>query len=310
MVSARTFGGQRAWVGRFSVHGSQFTVCGALYYRSVNLSPLICQTFSPHRFDAHMEKALSGQTAIVTGVSRNRGIGAAICRSLAEAGANIFFTSWQPYDRSIGSGDEPGFPEKLVQELHKNDVQADWLEIDLSGPLAPQQTIEIVNARFGSSHILVNNACFSIQDDYLTVDSSNLDQSYAINIRAPILLSAAFVREFKGRGARRIVSMTSGQSLGPMPGTLSYASTKGGIEAFTLTFAPEVASFGITVNALDPGPTDTGWMTEEKRSQLSQRFPTGRVNTPEDAASVVRFLVSNEAATITGQLIHARGGFA
>jgi 3-oxoacyl-[acyl-carrier protein] reductase len=86
-------------------------------------------------------------------------------------------------------------------------------------------------------------------------------------------------------------------------------SFKFAIEAFTLTFSAELAPFGISVNAVDPGPTDSGWMSNETRKQLAARFPIGRLNEPEDAASVFRFLVSSEADTITGQIIRARGGF-
>jgi 3-oxoacyl-[acyl-carrier protein] reductase len=94
-----------------------------------------------------------------------------------------------------------------------------------------------------------------------------------------------------------------------MPEELAYAATKGAIEAFTVTLAAEVGHKGITVNAVDPGPTDTGWMTEELKRELAAKFPSGRVGEPEDAARLVAFLASDEARWITGQIIHSEGGF-
>ena len=138
-----------------------------------------------------MEKFLTGQTSVVSGASRDRGIGAAICRSLAAAGSNIFFTSWQPYDASMA---EPEFPGRFVQELQQQSVDAAWLELDLADPIAPKQLIAIVKRRFGTAHNLINNACYSVKDNYSTIDANTLDKCYAINIRAPILLSAEFVR--------------------------------------------------------------------------------------------------------------------
>ena len=103
--------------------------------------------------------------------------------------------------------------------------------------------------------------------------------------------------------------MVSGQDKGPMPGELAYVATKGAISAFTVSLAAEVASLGITVNAVDPGPTDSGWMTREVKDFLLPKFPMGRIGQPEDVARVVAFLASEDAQWITGQIIHSDGGF-
>jgi 3-oxoacyl-[acyl-carrier protein] reductase len=116
-----------------------------------------------------------------------------------------------------------------------------------------------------------------------------------------------FAQRFDGETSGRIVNLTSGQSLGPMPGELAYAATKSAIEAFTRTLAAEVGHKGMTVNAVNPGPTDTGWMTEELRQELSAKFSTRRVGEPEGAARGVP--ASDQAAWITGQVIHSEGGF-
>jgi 3-oxoacyl-[acyl-carrier protein] reductase len=89
----------------------------------------------------------------------------------------------------------------------------------------------------------------------------------------------------------------------------AYAATKGAIEAFTRTLAAEVGHKGITVNAVNPGPTDTGWISGELEQDLLPRFPLGRIGQPEDAARLVAFLASDEAAWITGQIINSEGGF-
>jgi 3-oxoacyl-[acyl-carrier protein] reductase len=130
-----------------------------------------------------------------------------------------------------------------------------------------------------------------------------------VNLRAAALLSVGFARRYLGEPGGSIINLSSGQSLGAMPEELAYAATKGAIDAFTANLAAEVGHKGITVNAVNPGPTDTGWMTEEFKGELSAKFPTGRVGEPEDAARFVAFLASDEARWITGQIIHSKGGF-
>ncbi len=94
-----------------------------------------------------------------------------------------------------------------------------------------------------------------------------------------------------------------------MPGELAYAATKGAISAFTKSLSRELASLRITVNAINPGPTDSTWMNDEIREYLLPQFPMGRIGAPEDAARLVAFLASEEAEWITGQIIHSEGGF-
>lgn len=253
-----------------------------------------------------MEKGLSGRIAVVTGAGRRRGIGTAICRALAAKGADIFFT-WHPYDqRILDEGDDPA---ELEAELRSMGVRAEGFAVDLSSPTAPEEVLDRVEERLGSPSILVNNAAHSTRDGLDGLDADTLDAHYAVNVRAAVMLSVGFARRWKGASGGRIINLTSGQSLGPMPGEIAYATTKGAIEAFTSTFSAEVASRGITVNAVNPGPTDTGWMSEELKRELLSRFPTGRIGQPEDAARLIAFLASEEAGWITGQVIHSEGGF-
>lgn len=94
-----------------------------------------------------------------------------------------------------------------------------------------------------------------------------------------------------------------------MVGNIAYATTKGAINTFTLTLSAEVASKGITVNAVNPGPTDTGWMTDEIKETILSKSPTGRIGMPQYTAKLITFLASDEADWITGQIIHSEGGF-
>ncbi len=254
-------------------------------------------------------ESLRGKVALVTGASRRRGIGTAICRALAGEGADVFFTHWVPFDRTQPVGGEPGFPAELQEELRGTGVRAESMEIDLSLPDSPERLLDEVAERLGRPSILVNNAAYSTRDGFERLDAATLDAHYAVNVRATALLSVNFARRYAGGPGGRIVNLTSGQSLGPMPGELAYAATKAAVEALTVTLAAEVGHRGITVNAVDPGPTDTGWMTGELERELAPKFALGRLGEPEDAARLVAFLASEEAAWITGQVIHSEGGF-
>jgi len=107
----------------------------------------------------------------------------------------------------------------------------------------------------------------------------------------------------------RIVLFTSGQHRGPLPAEIPYAVTKGALHQITATLADALAERDITVNCVNPGPTDTGWATPEQDSFVARHMPRGRWNTPAEAADIVALLLSPDAATITGQVIDAEGGF-
>lgn len=240
--------------------------------------------------------------ALITGASHPRDIGTAICRKLAAEGMTICFTYWKA---------DPSWIKTFQAELVATGVASEAFEIDLSAPDAAERVLAHTCSTVGMPSVLINNAAHSTQTDLNTLDVSSLDAHYTVNVRSTVLLSTLFARTFAAAGLSdgRIINLTSGQDLGPMPDELAYATTKGAVSAFTSSFASAVAPLGITVNALNPGPTDSTWMTDDIRTHLIPQFPLGRIGTPEDAARTIAFLVSEDAAWITGQVIHAEGGF-
>jgi 3-oxoacyl-[acyl-carrier protein] reductase len=252
---------------------------------------------------------LRGRVALVTGVGRKRGIGSAVCRAIAARGADVVFSYWNAYDREMPWASEEDEPRSLLGELRDAGVRAEGVEVDLSSPDCARRLLDGAEESLGRPSILVNVAAYSARDGFEELDAETLDAHFAVNVRAMALLSVEFARRYPGGSGGRIVNFSSGQSLGPMPGELAYVATKGAIEAFTRTLAAEVGHKGITVNAVNPGPTDTGWISEELERELLPRFPLGRIGRPEDAARLVAFLASDEAAWITGQIINSEGGF-
>ena len=251
---------------------------------------------------------LTNKVVLVTGASRKIGIGAAIARELAQGGADVFITYYQAYDASMPWGSNPVEAEALLVELHEISVRTAGLELDLTNPDAPKHLFDRVEAELGPVDILVNNATHSERDGIEALTAELLDKHYALNVRAMALLCAEFARRFRKSEGGRIINMSSGQGFGPMPGELAYVATKGAVEAFTVSLSAELAPRRITVNAVDPGATDTGWMSPEFKAELQASAPMGRIGQPEDAARLVRFLASPAAAWITGQVIHSRGG--
>jgi 3-oxoacyl-[acyl-carrier protein] reductase len=225
--------------------------------------------------------------ALVTGAGNPRGIGAACVRTLAGRGATVAFT--------VTAGDPP-----------TADLPGTAFTTDLAEPVGPERLFDAVTERVGHPSVLVNNAAHSTRDGFQALDAAGIDAHYAVNVRAPMLLSVLLARAER---PGRIVNLVSGQFLGPMIGELAYAASKGALEAFTRQLAAEVAHLGITVNAVGPGPNDTGWIDDDLRAELLPRFPMGRLGRPEDAAALIAWLCSDEAGWVTGQVIHAEGGF-
>jgi 3-oxoacyl-[acyl-carrier protein] reductase len=254
-----------------------------------------------------MAVSLVGKRALVTGASRSIGIGAAICRAFARAGADVAFTHWTPYDTGM-YGSAATEPSDLLAELTLHGVNAVGIEFDLSSPTAGADLFDLVEAELGTVDILVNNAAFSTHDSWATLDAASIDAHYHVNTRATALLTVEFVRRFLASDGGRVINFSSGQHLGPMPDELSYIMSKGAIIAFSTSIAADLASKGITVNVVNPGVTDTGWISPDLAELLAPNLPMGP-GKPEDAARLVTWLASDDARWITGQVINSEGGF-
>ena len=240
--------------------------------------------------------SLDRKVALVTGVTRREGIGAAVALALARAGADVGTAYYRPYDRTMPWSVKDSEPDEIVAGLRATGVRAHGFEIDLGEPDGPSTLFQLTREQFGHVDILVNNAAYSTE---VTVDGmrvEDLDRHYAVNLRAVMLLCAEFVRFFPDGGAGRIVNLTSGQGLGPLPNELAYAAAKGGVDAFTLSLSAAVARRGIP-----------GWMNKDLRESLAANSPMGRLGMPLDAARLIVFLASEEGQWVTGQVIRSRG---
>ncbi len=257
---------------------------------------------------------LRGRVAVVTGVSRRAGIGYAIARRLAAQGASLVLHHYAPHDRDQPWGADPGGPEAVIAgvtaALADPEATVRHQDADLSDPDAPARLIEAAAATSRFLDILVCNHARSGGDGPLgTLTAAMLDAHWAVNTRSSILLAQAFAARHDGRPGGRVVFMTSGQDLGPMTPEVAYAASKGALASITRTLADHLAGQAITLNTVNPGPVDTGYAPPDVHEALRRHFPQGRWGTPDDPARLIAWLVTDEAAWITGQVINTEGGF-
>ena len=264
---------------------------------------------------------LAGRTVLVTGVSRRVGIGHAIACRAADYGASIVAHHYRPHDVSQpwGADDVEAVMDSIRSHL-VGPAQLIDVPADLAAPGEPARVVEQAAAAAGHLDALVCNQAMSSPDGPLSeMTEAVLDAHWAVDARASILLAHAFAAQEvfaapapPGPGRRRgaIVFLTSGQGLGPLPGEIAYAAAKAAIAGVTLTISEELIDAGITVNTVNPGPVDTGYVTEEIRQATAAMFPQGRWGDPDDAARLITWLLTDEARWITGQVISSEGGFA
>lgn len=247
-------------------------------------------------------KVANSGTVIVTGASRRVGIGAEIVRVLAADGWSVFTTWWTDYDASMPWGSATGEVDELLSTSG-----AAGMEADLGDPTVASSVFDAAEATHGPVRALVNVHTYDPGGGLADIDGDSLDRHLAVNVRGTYLMCREFARRYSAEsGPGRIVNFLSGP---PLVGSVAYATSKGAVHWMTLSIAGELAPRGITVNAIDPGPTDTGWMEPELLTKLSEANPAGRVSTPNDAARLVRFLLAEEGAWINAQFLHSDGGF-
>lgn len=249
-------------------------------------------------------KPLGGKVALITGVGRRSGIGFALCQRLAQMGADIFYTYWSPYDKE---GNLPGAEEdaaSFAKMFESMGVRSASAEIDLSQQDGAEELFKTTLSQLGAPDILIHNACVSTRQLFTQIRSEILDSHYAVNMRAPALLCKEFLSHFKETTGGKIIIMTSGQALSVMPDELPYAMTKAGAEMLVLQTSEVFRSRGITINAVDPGPTDTGWITEGLRQEIASGKEKLTIHTPEDIAVQVTTFISGEREAVTGSVLH------
>jgi len=250
-------------------------------------------------------RPLDGRVAVVTGVGRRAGIGYAISRRLLESGAAVLTQAWTPYDVASWGAD-PGEVDAVSAALKKlgrvKQVQANFAEANAAAEL-----FAAAKDAFGHVDILVVNHTRSGDGALADLTAEHLDDFLHENVRASLLLVKEFAAQHDGRVGGRVVLMTSGQHVSPMTKEIGYAVSKGALHQATLTLSEELIDRGITVNTINPGPTDTGWGIGDMDPRPS--MPQGRWGEPDDAARLIAWLCSDDAQWITGQVINSEGGF-
>lgn len=247
---------------------------------------------------------LDGRVALVTGAAR--GIGAATARRLAADGARV----------ALIDLDATGC-EQVAREINASGAETFVQTCDVSDSPAVQETVDRVLERFGQVDILVNNA--GIIRDNLLFKMADDDWERVINVhlRGAFLFARATQKSMVARKYGRIVSLSSTSALGNR-GQANYSAAKAGLQGLTRTLAVELGPFGITANAVAPGFIDTdmtrataqrlGASPEQFQSAVSEHIPLRRVGQPEEVASVIAFLASEDASYVSGQIIYVAGG--
>ncbi len=250
------------------------------------------------------------RVAVVTGVSRRQGIGFAITQRLLADGLSVLIHSFAPHDADQPWAPAPDEVDAVIKELGGLGNRLDHIEADFAAADTPRRVINYAVDRFGGIDVLVVNHARSAMGRLNEVTAEELDLAWAVNARATVLLVQAFAEHHTdSRPDGRVLLFTSGQHLEPMADELPYAISKGAVHQMTASLADALADRSITVNAINSGPVDTGWPTDDFRARLRPAFPAGRWGKPQDIAKVVSWLVSPDSGWITGQVIDAEGGF-
>ena len=269
-----------------------------------------------------MDFGLKDKIVLITGTNNPQGIGATTALAFANEGvrlALIYKKIPHKYDESktgtdgvdryfkANSGDMTEVEEQL------NALKADYLvlESDISNERCIKDIFDCVIERFGKVDILVNNAAAADDGDNDTIETitqSVIDETFAVNVRGTLLMTSEFVKRRCDYG--RIINFST-DAAQAFPGQqITYAASKAAIEAFTRSIAIGVGKYGITVNCIAPGPTQTGWIDKELANAVLPQIPLGRLIHPQDIAKTIVFLASERAAMVTGQVIKVSGGHA
>ena len=242
---------------------------------------------------------LSSKVAIVTG--SGRGIGQAIALKLAEVGATVVITDIS----------EASTIESVADEVRAMNRESLVVQADVSLSSDADRLVETTMATYGRVDILVNNAGINRDQLVLRMSDEDWEKVMNVNLKSVFFCTRAVLRHMIKQRWGRVISLASIVGIVGNAGQANYASAKAGIIGFTKTIAKEVASRGITANAIAPGFIDTQMtqqLEENQRQELMRRIPLGYLGTPRDVAEAVAFLASEEARYITGHVLNVDGG--
>ena len=240
-----------------------------------------------------------GKTAIVTGASR--GIGREIALQLAQEGAKVAVN----YSGSKDKADE------VVQQIKDAGGEAFAIQADVSNTDSVKTMVDMTIETFGSIDILVNNAGITKDNLLVRMKEDEWDDVININLKGVFLCTKGVSRQMMRQRAGKIVNVASIVGVSGNAGQANYVAAKAGVIGFTKTTAQELAARNINVNAVAPGfiTTDmTDALNEDVKNQMLANIPLGKLGSPENVAKTVMFLLSEDAAYITGQTIHVDGG--